>query len=295
MNNLVIPEKNIEVNYPSSWDEIQPKHVRRIGDIMYQCYTGQIDYDLARKMAVDVFLNRVNGEKQPIINDKTWEYWASEVLLAESVNFLFSKVKGRGDTENVCINPKFCTQLVPYVKSGLTYYVGPQDLGADLTIYEFKEASWRVTKYAETREDIYLDEIFAILYKRGGIIRNRKKRLSGFSEKEFGRSLKKARKVPREIKFMIFLYFIGVMNWVREESIEIDGTEINFGCLFAKNDGSDEGDGDSSGMSGLLFTMAESGVFGNMEQTRGVNIWDFFMRLYQIHHQIKSMKRQMKN
>jgi len=46
-----------------------------------------------------------------------------------------------------------------------------------------------------------------------------------------------------------------------------------------------------TGMAGILFQMTESGVFGNMEQTTKVSMWDVFLRLYQIHNQIKNSKR----
>jgi hypothetical protein len=296
MNNLCIPARDIEINYPSTWEEIEGRHVVRIGKIMYQCYKGEIDYDIARKMAVDLFINRVNSLKKPEINEESMNYWGNEAILADSVNFLFKRVKGRKEIENITIDPKFCIQPAQSMKIGFRQYNGPRDLLSDLTVYEFKETSWRVMKYAETKDDGYLDEIFAVLYKSGGLLWRRKHRQEGFNEKDYNRSLKAANKVQIGLKFTIFLFFIGCMNWVREESIEIDGVEVNFGCLFPRKKSSetDEGHDDKTGMAGILFQMAESGVFGNMEQTKNVNIWDFFLRLYQIHNQIKAMKAEMK-
>jgi hypothetical protein len=312
MNKLTIPARNLEVEYPSAWDEIPIKHAARIGEIMYMAYMGKIDYDMARKLAVDVFINRVNSPDKPIYGEESLNYWGNESVLADSVDFLFEKGMNRqkatgrrqkgedmGETglKPVCtisINPKFCTQLVPRVKIGWRWYIGPKDLLSDLTIYEFKEASWRVGKFGETREEKYLDEIFAVLYKRqkaGGRRQETERRRDGERE----RRIKTARTLPIGIKFMIYLFFIGCMNWIREEPIEIDGQEICFGCLFPKTSSGPSNGGKKSGgdtgMAGILFQMAESGVFGNMEQTSKVSMWDVFLRLYQIHHQIKEMKK----
>ena len=207
MNKLVIPARNIEVDYPSTWDEIGEKHAERIGEILHLAYMGKIDYDMARKLCIDRFLNRINNPVKPTVGDKAWNYWANEGTLAGSVDFLFEikknytnldelhegakgrngeeakgrkgkEAKGRkGDVstslsnpETVSINPKFCTQLVPRVKVGWRTYIGPKDLLADLTIFEFKEASWRIGKYAETLDDRYLDELFGVLYRREGLL-----------------------------------------------------------------------------------------------------------------------------
>jgi hypothetical protein len=301
MNHLVIPEKKIEREYPSAWEEIDYQSAGQIGEIMHLCFTGKLDFDMARKFAVDVFLDRLNEKEKPEFCENSVDYWANEVLLADSVDFLFHNIEDKDGVKNVSINPKFCTNLVPYVKVGLQWFVGPKDLLSDLTIYEFKEASWRVGKYAETRDDQYLNEIFAVLYHRGGFIWGKKANFprSSFEankngEREYTRSLLASVHVPLGVKFMIYLYFVGCMNWLREEAIEIDGNEIRFECLFPKpveKTSGDEATGDNTGMAGILFQMAESGVFGNMEQTSRVSMWDVFLRLYQIHHQIKNIKK----
>jgi hypothetical protein len=279
MNQLIIPERNIKLNYPSSWEEIGYKDAGRIGEIMYKANKGEIDYDMARKLAVDVLLNRVNGSDKPMYGPESLNYWWNESLLANSVNFLFEKKKGNKGVENMSINPKFCIQIIPRVRVGFHWYQGPKDLLSDITILEWKETSWRVGKYSKTHDDNCLDEIFAVLYIR---------------KKDMGeKELTIARRVPIGIKFMVYLFFLGCMNWIREETIEIDGEDINFGCLFPTGKEAAEnskGDEDNTGLAGILFQMAESGVFGNMEQTSKVNMWDVFLRLYQIHQQIKRMK-----
>lgn len=306
MNELLIPEKKIKVNYPSSWDEIKAENVCRIGEIMHDCYTGKIDYDMARKLAADEFLNRVNSDNKPAFDEGFVDFWSTESLLADSVGFLFNHEEAKDGNENVSINPKFCTQLVPWVKVGMRWYIGPKDLLSDLTIFEFKEASWRIGKYSETRDDQYLNEIFAVLYQPGGLIGKRKVRgaliethvetqgrASLRQQQNYDRSLRAASHVPTGLKFMIYLFFIGCMNWLREEAVEIDGNEIRFGCLFPKASPNSSKEGESendTGMAGILFQMAESGVFGNMEQTSKVSMWDVFLRLLQIHNQIKKMK-----
>jgi hypothetical protein len=61
---------------------------------------------------------------------------------------------------------------------------------------------------------------------------------------------------------------------------EVDGIASQ-----ARNDNQD-----NTGVAGILFQIAESGVFGNMDQVLKVNMWDIFLRLYQIHLQAKAMK-----
>lgn len=295
MNRLIIPQRNLQVDYPSSWDEIRGSDAPRIGEIMHMTYKGKINYDMARKLCVDQFLSRKNDPSKPLFNADSLDYWANESRLADSVDFLFSHNTQKDPkdpdkvTQTVSIDPMFCTNLIPRVKTFWHTYYGPMDLLQDLTIFEFKEASWRVGKYAQTQNDTYLDEIFVILYRL-----DRHKNKERNLEKELKHGVKMAKKIDIGTKFMVYLFFLGCMNYIKTQPIEIDGSEVDFSCLFPKapkGESSDKSPGDNTGMTGILFTMAESGVFGNMEQTSRVSMWDVFLRLYQIHHQIKSMKQ----
>jgi hypothetical protein len=292
MNRLTIPAISLEKEYPSSWEEIAPAHAVRIGEIMYLAFIRQIDYDMARKLAVDEFIQRVNDPNKPAFSEKSLNYWANEAQLAESVKFLFCHETLKDDSEQISINPKFCNQLIPKVKIRGRWYIGPKTLLENLTIFEFKEAGWRVGKFAQTMETRYLDELFAVLYRKSSFF-SRERRDAPLSKKEFEESVRLASRLPVGMKFMIYLFFLGCMNWIREETLEIDGQEICFGCLFPKSAAENKSgspEEGNTGLAGILFQMAESGVFGNMEQTSRVSMWDVFLRLYQIHFQIKQLK-----
>jgi hypothetical protein len=242
-----------------------------------------------------VLLNRANKRKKPVLSEESMIYWSNEVGLAESVNFLFEIVTNKENKTSFTINPKFSKQLIPTVKVGEIVYYGCEDLLADLTIMEYKEASWRVVKFAETRDEKWLDQICAILYAKNTNGANCNELHEGshlreeFSQERLIRGAKDFSTQPRGIKLMAYLYFSGCINWIREEYLEIDGHQISFKCLF--DTGADgQKSFDDTGMAGVLFQMAESGVFGNMEQTSRINMWDVFLRLYQIHMQTKSMK-----
>jgi hypothetical protein len=297
MNRLEIPAKGIDICYPSCYEELTSKQAAKVGEYLYMAYTGSIDYDMARKLTVDVLINRVNNLNKPKISEECMDYWANEGVLAESMNFLF-EIRTEKDGKSVfSINPKCCKQLIPMVKIQEHTYYGPDDLMANITIMEYKEASWRVGKYVETRDDCWLDQICGILYAKITNGTNCNELHEGshpredYSQERMMTGVKDFSSVAKGIKFMAFLFFSGCMNWIREEELEIDGHQIRFKCLFSGS--ADEGNKsfDDTGMAGVLFQMSESGVFGNMEQTSRVNVWDVFLRLYQIHMQTKSIKQ----
>jgi hypothetical protein len=293
MNHLQIPEAGIDVFYPSEYEEMTSEQAIDIGKILFMTYTGICDYDMARKMAVDIFLNRVNGQNKPKLTDESLNYWANEGILADSVNFLFQITPEISGKTGFIINPKFCKQLIDTVKLNGKIYYGAKDLISDLTIMEYKEATWRVVKFSETKEEHWLNELCAVLYAlRSG--EGETARRAEYSNERMLSGAKDFEDAPVGLKFMTWLFFTGCLNWIREEAIEIDGTELDFGCLFRSDTGEHTNTArqfDDTGMTGVLFQMAESGVFGNMEQTCRINVWDIFLRLYQIHMQNKSLKR----
>lgn len=81
------------------------------------------------------------------------------------------------------------------------------------------------------------------------------------------------------------------------QGIEIDGVPCFFSLVFnkVKDTHDDFGEDDNGvGLTGVLMALAESGVFGKIDETANADVWDILVRLYQLELQSREMDRKFK-
>lgn len=206
------------------------------------------------------------------------------------------------------ILPTFTKNLVPWFRSwrlGWGKYYGPGDFLQGMSFAEYKDALAASTKYMETHEEIWLDRLTAILYrrKRPGL-RGLMKRSDfdgrirvQYNPVQLERDTPKMRRVNFGIKYMALMYISGCLWTLKtnEGGIEIDGVKMDFSVLFKPHvrKGEEQEGGDSVGMIGMMMALAESGVFGNMRDVANTDVWDVLVRVYQLELDRREMERMM--
>ena len=193
MNQVVIDGKTYLT--PSDWNELTKKQVLFVSRL-FQGQLSMVDFKLR---ALFDFLSIRPKIKKRIHPEDAY-------FLCESLDFLFKEVS-------------LTRNLLPVIRTGWIKCIGPSDAMMNCTFGEFTMANSRIDSYSKTREQKYLDEMVAILY--------RPKKWFWFIRKAFtdnqdprkkfvNRSLKKrCQKIFRldyEIKYSVFLFFSGVLN-----------------------------------------------------------------------------------
>jgi hypothetical protein len=324
MNTLEIPVKKIFVTYPGEWEEMNREQAIFVGGLLYKMHKKELDVDQFRKLVVDKFIRRVNNIAIHLTEDQELDLWGNEYLLAETVNFFF-KITGKDDNvkkknnkkvngdegtgekqaEQWEIMPRFTKNLIPWFRIGFgRKYYGPGDFMQGMTFSEYKDALSASMKYMETGEDLWLDRLTAILYRRKRPGLRRLKHSADFDGRmriayNQGRVEKDAitiKKVPPGIKYMALMYISGCLWALKSDAdgngIEIDGTRFDFSLLF-KHGKNDEDSQDTVGMIGVMMALAESGVFGNLKDVANTDVWDVLIRIYQLELDKREFDRRM--
>jgi hypothetical protein len=307
MNVVEIPARGIVLKYPGEWDEISRKQAIKIGKLLYLLFRGVIDPDQFRKLAVDLFINRVNNMARKLDPTQEIDLWGNEWLLAETVNFFFEIKKDEATGKDVYeVMPRFVKNLVPWFRMGVMRekYIGPGDFFAGMVFAEFKDALAASDKFMKTGEDVWLDRLTAILFRKKVVGLWRRRRRDDWDGKErrpynparVDRDAVLMKNAPIGVKFMSFLYVMGCLYMLRTDAdgqgIEIDGQMCSFSLLF-KNSSPKGGSEDGLGMMGVLMAMAESGVFGNIHETAKSDLWDVLARMYQLELQRRAIEKEM--
>jgi len=307
MNVVEIPVKNIVLEYPGEWDEINREQGIKTGRLLYFLYRGVIDPDQFRKLVVDLFIKRVNNMARKLSKEQELDLWGNEWLLAETVNFFFDIKKDPETGKEVYeIMPRFVKNLIPWFRMGIwrTKYVGPGSFFAGMVFAEFKDALAAADKFMQTGDEVWLDRLVAILYRRRVKGLWRKRREDDWDGKErrpynpaiVEKDAERMKKAPMGVKFMAFLYMMGCLYMLRTDAdgqgIEIDGQACAFSLLF-KNTHASQRSSDGIGMMGVMMAMAESGVFGNIHETARADVWDVLARMYQLEMQRRDLEKEM--
>jgi hypothetical protein len=193
MNQIVIDGKSF--SSPSSWNELSSKQLLFVSRLFH----GQLSMVDFKLRALFDFISLPLKIKNRLHPEDTY-------FLCETLNFLFEEVS-------------LTRNLLPTIKTGLRTYVGPLDAMKNCTFGEFTMANSLLDSFTSTKDQKYLDEMVAVLY--------RPKKWFWFIRKNFtdnqdprkkfvNRSLKKrcARMTPLNyhVKYSVFLFFSGVLN-----------------------------------------------------------------------------------
>jgi len=302
MNHIEIPARNIYKEYPGEWGELTIEQASYAGELLFMLSKGELDVDMFRKLMVDRFINHVNQRAPRMDRPEDEDRWGNEAKLMETVNFFFKITKNKKTKkEEFEILPCFTENLIPRVRAGWRWLYGPGNFLQGMSFAEFKDALECCEVFMREGDINKLDELMAVLYRRNLYFVWIRRRIVSFDgnlrvryvpEQRFFRK-KKFRNVPVGTKYMAFLYVMGCMYNLRTDGggdgIEINGVECRTSILFNRKGGNDGGS-EGIGLTGVLFGLAESGVFGSLHETADTDVWDVIARLLQLEIQRREMK-----
>jgi hypothetical protein len=273
--------------YPENWDELTRTQAIFACKLLYYMAKGEFTVDQFRKLMVDRFIGRDN---RGIDKLKGWEnkmaMWANEGVLADTVNFFFKIGKTDKGIEKYEVLPSGTTNWVKDFRFRMKKYHGPGDFLEGMTFAQFKDALTNAHKYMETQDDEWLGRLLAVCYLPKG---------EKYSMKRAMKRAKRFNRVDIGIRYACFCYLMGCMHTLRTDAggqgIEVDGTRCRFSLVFNKK-GSDKGK-NGVGLTGVLMSLAESGVFGDLEKTASADVWDVLVRLYQLELDRREMEREL--
>lgn len=197
MNQIVIDSKSFIS--PSSWNELSRKQLLFVSHLFHG-KLSMIDFKLR---ALLNFISITPKVKKRLHPEDTY-------FLCETLNFLFEEVS-------------LTRNLLPILKTGMRRYLGPSDAMKNCTFGEFTMANSLLESFSLTKDQMYLDEMVAVLYrpkKWFWFIRKNLTDNQDARQKFVNRSLKKRSEimvpVDYHVKYCVFLFFSGVLNSLPE-------------------------------------------------------------------------------
>lgn len=289
MTTIEIPDIDFMKEIPSSFDEMSQADMIRFAKLYLDFMDHKIDYVQLKTEMVFQFLDVKSKWRIELMDEEDRAHVYENVyLISEKLDFFFDEVK-YPETEKFHLKINF-----PWTKTHIKQYrgfMGPADTLADLTFLEYKNAHVAAADYLETGDGYDIDWLCANLYRKPRIsfpkvgVSGRKPKYDEFKTKKH---VGHFADWPVPVKYAILLDFLAAEEYIRTGTFRIDGKEVSFDILFKSGD--DDQGGDDTGLTGLLFNLAETGVFGNVKATSEQNLYDVLYRLYQTQKRYEKLK-----
>ena len=227
--------------------------------------------DVKREWCRFVLSNRGIRRKSSI------DYYILIDELALTLGWMWSESKEGKEVELIFSSTK---NLLPEWKQ----YKGPLSHGSDLTFGEFRNAVMMMNGYNDTQDPSLLQALCGILYRCPGA-KIGKSDFDGKYREEFKQERinfysNRIRMMPKQVQWGVYAWFAFFCHYLLTGTFIIDGIEISFESIFTKEtQDANTPKEQSLGMSGILFSVAESGIFGNIEKADDTLLLRVMMKL----------------
>lgn len=250
--------KKKDIQFPECWEEVKPVewlHLLKIRSKLAYVAVGITLRDIKREWCRFVLANR--GYR---IGKKNVDDLVLIDKLTETLDWMW---KVSDDGKEVELIYDSTVNLIP----SWGKYRGPLSHGADITFAEFRHAVTLMNIYLQDKDIVTLRALCGTLYRLPGKD-PRSKNFDGKYREDFHPSrtalyAERMKLMPEWIMWGIYCWFAYFCQYLIEGDFILDGKQVSFASVFERNTAS--GDRQDIGMNSILFSVAESGIFGNVQ------------------------------
>lgn len=296
MHTIEIPQSNKTIHIPSHWDELSEKQMHKVMDLAYKVISSRLSFVEFRTRLFSMFTNlklksshrykTVNGLNEPI-NEMIYNLsdqlcgWPFSVSSSQELELKYTSIKS------------------PFsiIRIEGKYYHSPSELLSSLTFEEFRISLDYLGEYMRLFKDGYKDEssiplnCFMATLFRPKIGNGERKPVN---RAEIEKESAVFEKVPAYIKYSVILWFTYCVDFLQKSDLLIEGVEVNFSVLFPKSTSSEKTN-PGLGWAGLLYDLAEAGIFGDIHQSDKQPLFQVLLFLYKKHLDNEKLKRHAKS
>lgn len=287
MHELSIPDANLTLYIPENANECTPEQYSHLLTLYPQLIAGQISPEQFRiRLAYRFLRMKPSGRNKQKMSGVPSHQKLSNLWRVAQLFDGFLSLPADGSPQ---LNISTIRQFYPRVKHRGHIYHGAADALTSFTFLEFIHADVAARKYAESNDPAQLALLTALIY--------RKQKPWGFrlfGDKTYVPQSVEAQAakhpLPAFYQTAALNLYQSTLQWWGDGPIEINGTEVDLRLLWS-NSGKTATKGS---LTTVLFSLAESGVFGTVKQTSQANLYDVLLRLYQVAQQAKEAQQKAK-
>jgi len=291
MNHLYIPETDRTLYLPSDLSECDFRQYIEMAALILRYQCAEIDYHALRVQAVYKLLNMKRG-KGTIDDDNKF---ANIYQLSQLIDSFFET----NDDGQKVIKQYYINNPLPYFADGLSKFYGPSDEFNNIKFGEYVDGLSHFMDFNATGDVKYLRLLLAVFYRRpmNAIIVKTLKQLDKFNgdvrcaynPASVGKRAENFKNVHIGIVYGFYLLFASFQKYITTAVLFIENKEIDLSVLFNESEGGKHKESNlpGVGMKGLMYSFAESGIYGDMDKVQQLPLWEALVHMYHLHKKAK--------
>lgn len=282
MHTLDFQEINKRFEIPESLAECNRRQYLDLSKLVFMYQSEDISYEQFRLLGLYSLMNMHYQESE--LPNMQEEKWQNIYICSELLDSFFEE-----DEDGVKhLIQDYIHNPMKTVKYKVLSFQGPKDGFENMSWKQFIDGIGELQSFQQDQKPESLLKIFAMFYLRKGETYGKidiEKRMAYFKDLDI------------RYVYGFFLLFNSFWKFLLSDAvIKVDGREINLSILFAKDEKDQESEAAASvdlpelGLRSTAFQLAESGVFGTMDELEQTNAWDVLLRIYDM--MVRNKKRE---
>lgn len=270
MHSIEIAEIDKRLWLPENLGECDRRQYLDMSKLVLMYQMAEISLDEFRVLGLYSLLNMKPEES--VLQNIQDEKWENIYILSELLNSFFTI----DENQRMHLIQDYIHNPVKSVKYKLRTLYGPKDAFSDITYGQLEDGVGELQNFLKSGEIQSLVKLFAIFYKFKGEKYhqiNLEQRVNFFDHLDI------------RYVYGFYLLFVSFFNFLTKECvIAVDGKELDLTILFksAENTETDTNQPEGLGMRSTSFQLAESGVFGTLNELREMDAMTVLIRMYDL-------------
>lgn len=272
------------IDIPEYWDELDQNQFEYLLKSIFKMMESK--KIKTNDVLVD-FADYLCGRLRPVHPCRKEDYLILLDKLAKSLSWIFTE-----EEDSIRVDFSTTKNLMPR----LGKLRGPLSHGSDFRFGEYRTAVEIFNLYTSTQEVKYLDLLTGILYRHENH-RRKQENFNGdyrtpFNKFHLERYANNVKHLPEYKKWGVYLWFSYFCIYLMSGDFIIEGNTVNFSKIFGRdNIDSDTRSEPSLGMTSILFSLADTGTFGDVEKTDKAMLFDVMMKLLHDQRQLDNLNK----
>lgn len=276
MHTIEIPEAAFMEEIPSEMEELtEDQYIAYAGE-MLKVFSGEQTIDDFKTNLVFKFLDiRHNRKKYDDMSELAKLQIGDNVYrIAELLDYFFIL-----EEDKVKVNSSW-TKC--FIKKLGWIIRGPESALTDLSFLDYKDANTYYREFTETKSEESLNHLVAVMYRPKFLFWKMRYMPGKFFEWR-SRQMKRFSFAKR---FGVYLFFSACEEFLRSGTFKADGKDINLDILYTETLKEKQLKKkvkyqEDTGLTGLAYSLAKSGIYGNVDKVFKQNLYDVLVLLYQ--------------
>lgn len=270
-HHIEVPDAGLKFDLPKDLAYCDSRQYREMSDLMYKYQCGEIDILELKYAAVYRLLNLKMSKAS---KSGQGNHQANIYQLSKLVDTFFEQQEEDGEIK-LRIAQNYVHNPIPVVQCGHKRLYGPEDYFADISFGQYVSALNHLGSYFkdQDKEDLYA--LFAVFYKS-------KKSKQEINKKNLNRRISLSRKAYWGDIYGFFLLFASFQNYLTTASVTWEGKELDLSILYSRSKEQVKSSIPGLGMKSMTYILAESSVFGSLQEVEQTNFWEVILRMYDI-------------